>query len=255
MAGSNEKAYETNEVSWWSNWADVKWLDRNAYLLLSDEFDEYFFNRGGFLEIAPGSGGLVEEMEREFEVRRRRPHILVQSNQLNSELLSTLASRGYRIADQMAVMVAGDASRKVNPDLKIDRVVKSRDWARVYLESFYGESSQVNAVMAVVRRLAGLKEADLLLGTLDGRPVGTAALFRTGKVCGVYCVGTLPDLRKRHIASTMLEFCHRTAVKEGRRLVLQTILSDSVERLYLKLGFKRAYLKDLFVKDEESAPR
>jgi len=69
LAGSNEKAYETNEVSWWSNWADVKWLDRNAYLLLSDEFDEYFFNRGGFLEIAPGSGGLVEEMEREFEVR------------------------------------------------------------------------------------------------------------------------------------------------------------------------------------------
>jgi hypothetical protein len=254
LAGSNEKAYETNEVSWWSNWTKVKWLDKNAYLLFSDEFDEYFFNRGGFLEITPASRDLVEPMEREFRVRKRRPHILVQSNQLNSGLLSTLASRGYKIADQMAVMTVGDASWKVNQDLKIERVVKPDDWARVYLESFYGESGQVNAVMAVVRRLASLKEADLLLGTLDGRPAGTAALFRTGKVCGVYCVGTLTDMRKRYVASTMLEFCHRTAVKEGRRLVLQTILSDSTEGLYLKLGFKRAYLKDLFLKDEESTP-
>ena len=47
----------------------------------------------------------------------------------------------------------------------------------------------------------------------------------------------------------MLEFSHRLAVEEGRRLVLQTILSDSLEGLYLKLGFRRAYLKDLFVKD------
>ena len=47
----------------------------------------------------------------------------------------------------------------------------------------------------------------------------------------------------------MLEFSHRLAVGEGRKLILQTILSDSVEALYLKLGFNRVYMKDLFVKD------
>ena len=49
MADSNETAYEFNEVSWWSNWADTNWPSRNAYLLFSKDFDEYFFNRGGFL--------------------------------------------------------------------------------------------------------------------------------------------------------------------------------------------------------------
>jgi hypothetical protein len=39
------------------------------------------------------------------------------------------------------------------------------------------------------------------------------------------------------------------AVKEGRTLILQTILSESLEGLYLKIGFRRAYMKDLFVKD------
>ena len=98
------------------------------------------------------------------------------------------------------------------------------------------------------------KGTSLLLGTMNGEPAGVAALFRTGKVCGVYCVGTHRDWRKKHIATTMLEFSHRSAVKEGRRLILQTILSDSAEGLYLKLGFKRAYLKDLFVMDLGRVP-
>ena len=72
----------------------------------------------------------------------------------------------------------------------------------------------------------------------------------TGRVrYAVYCVGTRRDWRGKQIASTMLDFSHRQAVEEGRTLILQTILSDSVEGLYLKLGFRRAYMKELFVKD------
>jgi hypothetical protein len=46
----------------------------------------------------------------------------------------------------------------------------------------------------------------------------------------------------------MLDFAYRLAANEERRLILQTILSDSVESLYTKLGFNRVYLKELFVK-------
>jgi len=257
LADSNETAYELNEVSWWSNWTETKWLSRNAYLLFSREFDEYFFNRGGFLKITPDSSKSIAPMEREFEARKRKPHLLLQSDRLNSKLLLTLAQRGYRIADQMAVMeIDDDASFKVNPDLKIESATGSKleAWARLYLDSFYGDSGQIRTVMAIVQRLAKVKEASLLLGTIKDKPAGVTALFRTDKVCGAYCVATHVDLRGRHVASTMLEFSHRTAVEEGRKLVLQTILSDSLEGLYRKLGFKRAYLKDLFVKDAGRVP-
>jgi hypothetical protein len=251
LADSNEKAYEFNEISWWSNWTQTAWLNQNAYLLFSQEFDEYFFNRGGFLQITPDSRKLIEPMEHEFEARKRKPHLFLQSDQLDSKLLLALAQRGYRIADQMSVMEIDDASFKVNPDLKIEAVIESRleDWARVYLDSFYDGESQIRPVMAIVQKLAKMRETSLLLGTIRDRPAGIVALFRTGKVCGAYCVGTHREWRRRHVASTMLEFSHRLALKEGRRLILQTILSDSVEGLYLKLGFKRTYLKDLFVKD------
>jgi len=253
LADSNETAYEFNEVSWWSNWADTKWLSRNAYLLFSKDFDEYFFNRGGFLKITPDSRKSIAPMESEFEARKRKPHLLLQSDQLDPKLLVTLAKGGYRIADQMAVMEIDEASFKVNLDLKIEHAMGSKleAWARVYLDSFYGDSSQLKAVMAIVQKLTKVREASLLLGTIKDEPAGIAALFRSGKVCGAYCVATHRDCRRERVASTMLEFSHRLAVEEGRTLILQTILSESLEGLYLKLGFRRAYLKDLFVQDVE----
>ena len=253
MAGSSEKSYETNEVSWWSNWAEVRWLDENAYLLFSQKFGEYFFNRGGFLQTTPGSRSSIEPMEREFAARKRRPHLFLRSDRLDSKLLQTLEDRSYRIADQMAVMEMGEPSFRVNPNLKVAQVTESEleAWSEVYLDSFYGNLGHIRTVVPIVRGLAKVKEASLLLGTIGGKPAGVLALYRTGKVCGVYCVGTHRDWRRRNVASTMLESCYRLAEGEGRRVVLQTKLSDSVEGLYLKLGFKRAYLKELFVKDVE----
>ena len=250
MAESSERPYETNEISWWSNWAQTEWLDRNAYLIFSKDFSEYFFNRGGFLQMTPGSRLAVGAMEREFSARRRRPHIFIKSDRLDSRLLKTLEGGGYRIADQMAVMEMGEPSFKLNGDLKVRQVTKdeAEDWSEVYLDSFYGELGKMKAVTAAVRRLARTKEASVLLGSLDGRPAGTLALYRTGGLCGVYCVGTHRGFRRRRVASTLLESACATAASEGRRLILQTILSDSVEGIYLKFGFKRRYLKELFVK-------
>ncbi|MDA4131582.1 MAG: GNAT family N-acetyltransferase, partial [Thaumarchaeota archaeon] len=126
---------------------------------------------------------------------------------------------------------------------------KLERWADVYLKAFYGDTKLSKAVLAVLERVSKNKEASLLLASLGDRPVGALALFRSPGMLGVYCVGTIPDMRGAHVASTMLDFSNRLAINEGRKLILQTILSDSVESFYLKLGFRRAYLKELFVRD------
>jgi GNAT superfamily N-acetyltransferase len=256
LAGSN-KAYEQNEVAWWSNWAQVTWLDQNAYTIFSKDFEEYFFNRGGFLQVTPESRKTIEPMEREFEARGRTPHIFLQSAQLDAKLLTAMADRGYRIADQMSVMEIDEPAFKVNSELRIELVEPGQleEWARIYLDSFYGELTLLKTVTSIVGKLARVKEASLLIGTIGGEPAGVLALFRSAKVCGVYCVGTHRMWRRKHVASTMLDHSHRLALGEGRRLVLQTILSDSAEAFYTKLGFKRAYLKELFVRGKGRAGR
>lgn len=250
------RAYEFNEVSWWSHWTETKWLSRNAYVMFSKDFNEYFFNRGGFLRMTDESERAIVLMEREFEGRKRKPHLLLQSDQLNPKVLQTLAHRGYRIADQMSVLEADDGPFRANPDLKIEAASENglNVWAKIYLDSFYGDFGQLRAVTGIIQRLQKVKEATLLLGTIKDEPAGIAALFRTGKVCGAYCVATSRDWRRIGVARSMLEHSRRIAASEGRRLILQTILSDSLEGFYLKLGFKRAYVKDLFVKDEGWTP-
>jgi len=263
------RAYELNEVSWWSHWTTARWLSPEAYLLTSRDFDEYFFNRGGFLRVAPGSDGYIEQMEGELEALGRKPHLFLQSDQLGPGMLATLQRRGYRIADQMAVMERAEMTLATNPGVRVEEVTaaqeeegggrqrREEDWARVYLDSFYGDSGgpSMAPVVAVVKRLEEVKGASLLLATADGgsEAVGVTALFRTGKVCGAYCVGTRRDWRGRRVASTML--AHASSASEGGKLILQTILSDSLEGFYLKLGFQRAYTKELFVKDAGNAPR
>ena len=81
------RRYELNEVSWWSNWVEATWLSRNAYCCSRKDFDEYFFNRGGFLKITPDSRKSIEAMETEFEASEAEPHLFLQSDQLDSKLL------------------------------------------------------------------------------------------------------------------------------------------------------------------------
>jgi GNAT superfamily N-acetyltransferase len=257
VISNDPRAYELNEVSWWSRWAEVTWLNDDAYVLLSREFDESFFNRAGFVKAPPDVEGSLELIEKEFERRGRTPNIFVRQDRNHPRLLRALADAGYRIADQMAVMEVETPSFVVNHDVELEVGLGGglEDWASTYLMAFYGETRQLKAVMRVLGSISEAKEVSLILARLNGTPVGCLALFRSDKVCGVYCVGTHPDFRKMNVASTMLDLARRLATNEGRRLILQTILSDSHETFYLKFGFTRSYLKDMFVKDVGRAAR
>jgi N-acetylglutamate synthase-like GNAT family acetyltransferase len=142
-------------------------------------------------------------------------------------------------------------SFKTNAKLVLETVTEGKleRWATVYLEAFYGDTKIMEVVVRTLGRVSRNKDATLILASRDGKPAGCLALFRSQGVLGVYCVGTVPDMRGEHVASTMLDLASKLAIKENRKLVLQTILSDSVEPLYLKLGFKRLYLKELFTRE------
>ena len=253
MAGISEWPYEFNEISWWSNWAATSWLDENSYVMLSEEFDEYFFNRGGLVRLdAARFADEIRRMEEKFTDASRRPYLFVQNHSLPPTVPETLAKEHYRVVDQMSVMEAAKSLPfRVNPDVRVEVDLDRRqaeEWTTTYLDAFYGERGPLAVVTRIVEKVSSVKEASLVLATLRGQPAGVLALFRTGEICGVYCVGTSPGSRGAHVASTMLKVAMDVAAGERRKLVLQTILSDSVEALYTKLGFERLYLKDLFAK-------
>lgn len=251
MAGFNERAYELNEVTWWSAWTKTVWLNKDMYILFSEKFDEYFFNRAGFLNVAAGAEKSLKGMEEEFRRRGRTPCIFLQDSPKHPRIEQALARDGYKTTDRMSIMELGTSSFKVNSNLVLETGLKDRleDWGRVYLDAFYGDERYLNDVLGILRQISKSKAVTLVLASLKGEPVGCLVLFRSDGMCGVYCVGTSPSSRNTGVASTMLDFSQRLAAVEGRRIILQTILSDALESFYSKLGFRRVYVKDLYVKN------
>jgi GNAT superfamily N-acetyltransferase len=251
LASASDPLCELNEVGWWANWADVRWMKSDAYAIFSDDFREYFFNRGGFIRVRKTVERSIISMEVKFASRGLIPHIFIQEMEKRPKLMDFLVLRGYREADHMSIMEAKRRPKILNPLVKVKRVGhgETRQWAEAYLDSFYGERGLLPVVLNCVERAKARGAVTLLLATLEGKIAGELAIFRSPSVCGVYCVGTHPRFRKNGVASTMMKKAYDIAIDEDRRLILQTIVSDSTEQLYLRLGFVRSYLKTLMIKD------
>jgi GNAT superfamily N-acetyltransferase len=245
-AGDERRALELNEAGWWSNWATIKWYGDDCYALFSDAFREYFFNRASLLSCESAKVR-VPELEAEFSARNLRPYLFV-GDECRPALASMRAS-SYSTADKMSVMRLGSPSFKSSDGVTVAEAGPSdhREWARVYLESFYGDASLLPEVLEVLGRLPR-GSADLLVARVGGKNAGGLACHRSGGLLGVYCVGTLPQFRRRGVAATLLQRAAETARKEGRDLILQTLESDSVESFYESQGFRRLFSKRLMTK-------
>jgi N-acetylglutamate synthase-like GNAT family acetyltransferase len=260
--------YELNEVSWWTKWVDdAVWISKNCYTIFSEGFkDEYFFNRSGFLGVEKVPERVVEAIEGEFAKRKRKAsYVFVEEGRPWDRLRASFASKGYAVADEMLVMEYRPAAKLVsapNPEVKVavvgtrSRGKELQEWTRTYLQAFYGDQRLSDKVNRIMQKVVKDRKASVVLARIGKDVVGCAALYRTkGDVAGAYCIGTAPRFRGRGVATAMVRFMRELAESEERRLVLQTIASDSVEGFYLTQGFKRAYSKSLFERRLAKTPQ
>ncbi len=259
LPSREEREYELNEVSWWAKWVDeTVWVSKNCYAIFSDAFkDESFYNRGGFLGVERVPEDAVQAIEKEFAKRRRKiPYVLVEEGRPWDRLRASLSSRGYAVVDKMLVMEtqAKAKSRSApNPEVEVtllgsrSKGKELQEWTRTYLQAFYGDQRLSDEVGGIMRKVVKDKKASVVIAKVGRTPAGCAVMYRSaGGVAGAYCIGTAPGLRGRGVAATMLRRMREIAKGEGRRLILQTMASDSVEGFYLKQGFKLAYTKALY---------
>ena len=242
MANPSRLDLELNELKWWSNWVRIGMLGRNAYMMTSRDFQEAFFNRACFVDC-----NAVSTYREEAEKRFRRlglPSVLTV-NEGCASARSKLVRSGYRTSETMTVMVSARRLEPAEGGARIKRVSSesAKEWSRAYLLSFYGDETPMPAVTEVVGRLVRNRAATLLEAELDGSVAGVLAVFRTRRVAGVYCVGTVPKFRRQGVAGALMARAGEIASSEGRRLILQTLKSDGAEAFYSKRGFVPAYQK------------
>jgi len=241
------RALELNELEWWSNWTKLKWLGRNAYVLSARGFPEFFFNRGGLIECRSFSSS-IGRLETSLHGLGVKPVVTVYETCHDAR--SRLVRKGYRTKDTMTVLKSTSRySSGLDNDVEIGPASSARQWSRAYLLSFYGELGLLTAVANVVRRVMSSDSATLLEARRDRKVAGVLAIYRTPRLAGVYCVGTVPGFRRRGIAGMLLGRANEIASSERRTLILQTLTSDKAEQFYLKRGFTPLYRKVLMEKN------
>jgi len=86
------------------------------------------------------------------------------------------------------------------------------------------------------------------LAVAEGRAVGTACMFCTPEASQVLAVGTLPAFRGRGIASALMAQVIRDWESGDAGLLFLDASPGSVaERLYLRIGFRAVYVRELYV--------
>jgi ribosomal protein S18 acetylase RimI-like enzyme len=217
-------------------------------VLISRKFDEPFFNRAGFIVPEENPFSILAEIESVFAEHGSDSYIFIQNLRRYENLRTIIERRNYSIVDKMSILEVSSFSANINPKVKVDIIEENEidEWSETYLISFYGETKMLSTVRKIVNKLVQNKDVSLMLAKFQGSPIGTLAIFRSEDINGVYCLGTRPSSRNLGAASTMLRSAYEMSVKEKARFVLQTMLSDSIEEFYLKLGFIKRYTKDFF---------
>jgi ribosomal protein S18 acetylase RimI-like enzyme len=90
------------------------------------------------------------------------------------------------------------------------------------------------------------------VGTIDGAVAGTSGLMVSERLCGIYNVTTVPDARRRGVASAMTGM----ALREGRERGYEVAILGASEMgysVYRRLGFEEICRLTFYVFDPRSA--
>ena len=165
-----------------------------------------------------------------------------------ADLAERLKRRGFAF-DLQAVAMRCD--RDVRPSCSKAVEVEELDpgryevWATTMCRSFDFPA----AVGVLGKEVLSIPEIRLYLATVDGEPAGTALLYsRYGLGC-VDFIGTLPQYRRRGVASAVTARAVVDSHSMGNRWTgLEVVAGSAAERVYRRVGFRPVHNRPRFVR-------
>ena len=248
---------ERNEAGWWGNWAEVRWFRSGYFTSASREFEEPLFNRCGIVSPTVRISSVMGSSERSFGQAGHVPSFFVPDRKEYYHLSDEIIKRGYRLADRMDVLALRRAQGLTVPDSDGEIEISSitgrgiHEWASVYIASFGEDLRRRPAVNRSLARALRRRGVALLMARWNGLPAGITALYEHDGASGLYCVGVLPEYRKRGIGTALVS--RAVGLAADNLVVLQAFRSDSAAGFYERMGFRRAYSKAILVKGGAAA--
>ncbi len=158
---------------------------------------------------------------------------------------------GFLIIEQMHILRKfASSSLLVNTSgIPVGPTTDIALWNKAFIRSFGIPQTWLEELSTRLNQIGKNPKAVLLAAVEDGtnEAAGCSLLLIDPPEClGVYCVGTVPEKRGRGVARALMAAAEDVARKRNCEvLALQTIASDGVAPMYLKMGYETAFERDV----------
>jgi GNAT superfamily N-acetyltransferase len=235
--GNNNLISQLEEIdaSFTGLWASSVTLKCGTFFFNPDLPDDIFLDK--LTNITCISNEMLDDALALFAKHDTTPYVYALNY---PELEENLLKKNFRLYDvQHVLMKVPDL-----PKTSKARMISSDDsmlWSKTFCHAFDCHD-WIQPVDRIVK-----KSIPLVGYYVDDSISSCVALYKKNSILGLYCLGTIPAMRKKGLAISLIDF----ALNEVKRhnlesLMLETYQRDGLLDFYLKLGFKEIYQKNVY---------
>ncbi|MDE1826684.1 MAG: GNAT family N-acetyltransferase [Thaumarchaeota archaeon] len=216
-------------------WASSETLKCGTLFFNPDLSNDIFFDK--LTNITCIDNKMLDDALALFAKRNTTPYVYTLNY---PELEEILLKKNFRLYDVQHVLAkVPDSSR--TPKVRMISSDESMIWSKTFCNA-YGCHDWLKSVDGIVK-----KSTSSVGYFVDDSISSCVALYEKNSILGLYCLGTVPCMRKKGLAALLIDF----ALSEVKRrnlelLMLETYQKDALLDFYSKLGFKEIYQKNIY---------
>jgi GNAT superfamily N-acetyltransferase len=228
---------ESNDLGFTAIWSKTTQLECGTLSMNTNLPDDLFFDK--LTNITCLSEKMIDETIDVFHKNNMRPFVYTLNNPSLEEFL---LKRNFKFYDTQHVLKKQTAS-----DMETSSVhhIEKKDlflWADVFCKS-YDCYDWIDEVNNIVR--GSLSQVEYLVDAEHN--ASCVALYEKNSILGLYCLGTLPEKRKKGLAKLLINHAlNKVKIKNLDFLMLETYQRDELLGFYSKLGFEKLYEKKIY---------
>ena len=228
---------EENDLGFTAIWSKMKALECGTLFINANLPNDLFFDK--LTNITCLSEKMIDDVIEIFHENKMHPFVYTLNNQKLEELLLI---KNFKFYDTQYVL-----KKSALPDNKnflVHQIGKKDSflWADIFCKS-YDCYDWVNEVNSIVRDSS--LQVEYLID--EKHNASCVALFEKNSILGLYCLGTIPEKRKKGLAKLLINYAlNKVKSRNLDFLMLETYHRDGLLDFYSKLGFEKVYEKKIY---------
>jgi len=228
---------EENDLGFTAVWSTMKELEGGTLFINTKLPNDLFFDK--LTNITCLSEKMIDDVIEIFHKNNMHLFVYALNNQKLEELL---LKKNFKFYDTQHVLRKSDISDDKNFPVRHIEKKDSILWAEIFCKSYdcYDWIDEVNRIVQ-----DSYSQVEYLID--EKHNASCVALFEKNSILGLYCLGTLPEKRKKGLAKLLINYAlNRVKSRNLDFLMLETYQRDDLLDFYSKLGFKKVYEKQVY---------